>query len=64
MAVPTRCQTPDAVFHIAIGERSVSAVVDLPCALDLSDDEAALLEANVHNALELALAPHFGQRRP
>jgi hypothetical protein len=62
--MPTQCQTPAAVFHIAISDRSVSAVVDLPHSLDLSDDAATLLEANVHNALELALAPYFGQRRP
>jgi hypothetical protein len=61
LAVPTRCQTPDAIFHITVGKRSVSAVVDLPHALDLTEEAAAILEANVHNALELALAPHFRQ---
>lgn len=59
--MPTRCQTPGAVFHIAISERSVSAIVDLPCALDLTEEGAAILEANIHNAMELALAPYFGR---
>lgn len=59
MAVPTRCQTPDAVFRIAISDRAISAAVELAFRLNLTEDAAALLEANIHNALELALAPLF-----
>lgn len=57
--MPTRCQTPDAVFHIKIGDREVSVAVDLPFPLGLTEEEAAILEANVHNAFELVLAPYF-----
>lgn len=59
MAVRTPCQTSGAQFHIGIGPRAVSASVDLPFDLNLTEMQAATLDANVHNALEMALAPLF-----
>jgi len=32
---------------------------ELPADLNLSEDDAALLEANLHNAVELVLARYF-----
>ena len=58
-AVKTDCQTPDAQFHIKVADKKVSVEVDLPKSLDLSEDDAKLLEANLHNAIELVLAPYF-----
>jgi hypothetical protein len=58
-AVKTKCQTPDAQFNIEINDKSVSVKVELPMKLDLSESEAKLLESNIHNAMELVLAPYF-----
>ena len=58
-ALKTKCQTPDSQFHFEIKDRSVSVSVDLPMSLDLTEAEATLLEANLHNAVELVLAPYF-----
>jgi ssDNA-binding Zn-finger/Zn-ribbon topoisomerase 1 len=55
-AQETKCQTPGAIYDTHINDKGVSVKVDLP--LDLSEDEAELLEANLHNAVELVLAPH------
>lgn len=59
MAQQTICQTPDAEFHIHIGPYLVSCVVDMPFELVLEENEAALLESNLHNAMELVLARYF-----
>lgn len=58
-AVRTECQTPDAQFNIEINDSKVSVEVELPMNLDLTEDEAKLLESNIHNAMELVLAPYF-----
>lgn len=59
MAIATTCQTPAARFHTCINTRSVSVVVQLPFDLKLSEEAAKLLEANIHNAMELVLLPLF-----
>lgn len=59
MALPTACQTPDAMFTTEVTGRHVSIRVDLPFPLDLTEAGAALVEANLHNAVELVLAPYF-----
>lgn len=58
-AVKTECQTPDAQFNIEISTDKVSVEVELPMELDLTEEEAKLLESNIHNAMELVLAPYF-----
>jgi hypothetical protein len=58
-ALKTKCQTPDAQFHFIIKDKSISVSVDLPMSLDLSEADATLLEANLHNAVELVLRPYF-----
>lgn len=59
MAIETECQTPGAVFHTAVQPRHVSVSVDLPFAVDLPEDAAGQLKANLHNAVELVMAPYF-----
>jgi hypothetical protein len=59
MAVETPCQTPGAQFHTAISNRRIAVSVDLPGPLRLSAAQAAVLDANLHNALELVLAPYW-----
>jgi hypothetical protein len=61
MAVATECQTPGAVFHTHIQSRRITCSVEMPADLCLTEDAAGRLEANIHNVLELVLAPHFPQ---
>lgn len=62
MAQRTECQTPGARFHTRITGTSVEVSVDLPRQLDLDASKARLLERNLHNAVELVLAPYFAAR--
>lgn len=60
MAIATPCQTANANYHITIGIHAVSCMVEFyDNELDLTTQEASVLEANIHNAVELALAPYF-----
>lgn len=59
MAVETECQTPGARFDTHIHETGFTVDFVYPGVLDLSEDQAELLDANIHNALELVLAPYF-----
>ena len=61
MAIMSKCQTPGAMFHTEIGPFRVACAVDCPPGVlaDLSADDARTLEVNLHNALELVLAPYF-----
>lgn len=60
MAMQTPCQTPGADFSIHISADTIGVLVDLPFEFtNMSEDEAKILEANLHNAVELVLAPYF-----
>jgi hypothetical protein len=60
MAVRTPCQTPGTQFHIHVGKDTVAIRLDLPPGvLNLTEDDATLLESNLHNALEQVLARYF-----
>lgn len=63
MANATPCLTPGAIFHTRVGDRRISCTVDLPHALQLSADDAAVLETLVHNAMETVLAAYVGAGR-
>ena len=62
MANPTKCLTSGAVFHIGINEAGITAKVDLPFKLDVSEEEAEIIEVLVHNQLELVLRSYFESR--
>lgn len=59
MAHETVCQTPGTQYHIRVSSRRIAVQIDLPIDLNLGDGQAELLEANLHNAIELVLAPYF-----
>lgn len=59
MVIEIPCQTPGAVFHITVYGSQVAVSVDLPLKLELTEEEAAVLEANIHNAIELVLIPYW-----
>lgn len=58
-AMKTECQTPDAVYTIKIGDKTISCSVKLPFDLDLDEGEAKVLESNIHNSMELVLSKYF-----
>lgn len=64
MADATPCQTPGAVFTTRIGKYGVYVNVNYGRTINLTADEAALLETNLHNAVELVLAPLWAVRVP
>jgi len=59
MANKTPCLTSGAIFHTGIFEDNVSVKVELPFKLEITDEEAAILETLIHNQLELVLRPYF-----
>ena len=62
MALATKCLTNDAVFHTAINGREVSVKVELPFKLEISEEEAEMLEKLIHNQMELVLRSCFENR--
>jgi hypothetical protein len=60
-ALKTECQTPDTKYTIKITDTKLSINIALPMKLELSEKEAKLLENNLHNAMELVLAPYFNK---
>lgn len=62
MALPTRCQTPGAEFFTSIGKTFIEIAVELPFDLALDQLQAEELDTNLHNAVELVLAPYFRNR--
>ena len=59
MAQETDCSTPGAIFSTHIDPKTIVLEVDLPFTLVLTEAQAVQLERNLHNAVELALAPLF-----
>lgn len=59
MAMQTPCQTSGAVFSTRIAGDGISVDVDFGKRINLGEEEAELLEANIHNALELVLARYY-----
>jgi 2'-5' RNA ligase/phage portal protein BeeE len=58
-ALETPCQTSGAQFHTEIRDNKVSISVDLPEEVEIDEEDSELVEANLHNAVELVLAPYF-----
>lgn len=63
MAMPTVCQTPGAMFRTSIHDDMLLLTVEFGRDLNLDEAEAILLEANVHNAVELVLAKYYTPAR-
>jgi hypothetical protein len=63
MAVATQCQTAGVVYETLLSPWGIRMELGMPHPLDLTKDEAKLLEANLHNAVELVLAPYFKARK-
>lgn len=59
MSLATPCQTSGAVFHTSTTDAGITASVDYGRLIPLTEAESVVLEANIHNALELVLAPLF-----
>ena len=62
MALETRCLTPDANFTTFISPRTIASTVNLPFKLEISEEEAVILEKLIHNQLELVFRSYFNGR--
>ena len=62
MAQETKCLTSGAIFHAAINERDISVKVDLPFKLEISEEEASILERLLHNQMEIVLRYYYESR--
>jgi hypothetical protein len=58
-ALSTPCQTPDMVYDINISDDKIDISLNMPFKLDIDEDEAKLLEKNLHNAIELVMKKYF-----
>jgi hypothetical protein len=56
-AKKTKCQTPGAFFTICISSSRVKCKVELPIKLNLTENEAKVLET-IHDAMEIILAQY------
>jgi hypothetical protein len=60
MALATPCQTPGATYRTRIEDSKITIQVDLGRrTLHLREESAALIEDNLHNAIELVLARFY-----
>jgi hypothetical protein len=59
MAVTTACQTPGANISTHISPRGVTLHVEFGRWINLDENEAELLESNLHNAVEMVLAKYY-----
>ena len=62
MAQETKCLTSGAIFHTAINERDISVKVDLTFKLEISEEEASILERLLHNQMEIVLRYYYESR--
>lgn len=58
-AEATPCHTPGAQYHTLMHDHQVGETVDLPPTVTLTPEQAALVDTDMHNVLELVLAPYF-----
>lgn len=59
MAIETPCQTPGCEFSTIVDKYGILVRVSFPETIELSPAQADLIEKNLHNAVELVLAPYF-----
>ena len=59
MSLETKCLTPGANFSSYISTNTVGGFIHLPFELELSEDEAEVLDKLIHNQLELILRSYF-----
>jgi len=56
-----KCLTPETQFHFHIMPSVIDMKVELPIALDLTEEQAIQLEDELHDALESVLAKFFNK---
>jgi len=59
MAQKTKCLTPECIFSTRISPKEISVIVTLPEEINISKEEAILLEKLLHNQVEICLRPYF-----
>ena len=59
MAIKTRCLTPGANFTTEISDDKVSVEVNFGKKIELTEKEAELIEALLHNQIEIVLSRFY-----
>lgn len=55
----TPCQTPGAEFHTKISPKNISVRVTLPESKKIEEEQARLVEDELHNVVELVVSKHY-----
>lgn len=58
-AVETSCQTKNVEYTVDIKPKCISIQAVLPSELEIDEEESKILDANLHNAVELVLSKYF-----
>ena len=63
MAIESECLTPGAVYKMHLSEDQLLVQVEFGSGMDLSEEEASLLEILIHNQLELVLSKFWPEEK-
>ncbi len=63
MAIESECLTPGAVYKMHLSEDQLLVQVEFGSEMDLSEEEASLLEILIHNQLELVLSKFWPEEK-
>lgn len=63
MAIESKCLTPKAIYKMHLSEDQLLVQVEFGNELDLSEEEASLMEILIHNQLELVLSKFWPKEK-
>ena len=58
-SIKTPCQTPDMIYNIEINSDEIEINLKFPFSLEIDEEEAKILESNLHNSIEIVLSKYF-----
>lgn len=58
-AIETPCQTPEVNYDTTINDHEIGVTAEMPMDVDLDAQQADTLDRNLHNMMEMVLAPLF-----
>lgn len=58
-AIETPCQTPEVNYNTTINDHEIGVTAEMPMDVDLDAQQADTLDRNLHNMMEMVLAPLF-----
>jgi ribosomal protein S18 acetylase RimI-like enzyme len=58
-AISTPCQTPEVNYDTVINDHQIGVTAEMPMPVNLDEQQAETLDRNLHNMMEMVLAPLF-----